>query len=597
VAEIRYAGTYTSPGNAIVTSIGSASGPPGGDNWQAVATLPGAQMPASATLHPALIVKGRIGTISRSGAVPQAGLVQVALGTSGGLISAHHVENLAVRHEESTVNSQLEGFQFCFMMVMQSSPSITDPTFGSTWNNLGGDDFTLWARSFWNGDPTTYAVQFEVSDVQWLWIDLDAVPAGDKLVEDYLPASPVVLSGTATTDLFQTTNQPGNSGEKWIHFNRLWYTPRAHGADAPLFRFGYAGAAFSGFVSKVPSGSQWGQNRSALFQTAMQNVTLQQGCFWYGVQPAGTFKPAVRAAVRYNGSPLAQTLVHRYTYVGLRLDNLLDVLARTEDFVANAAVNIENTVNPWPTVYVPLERPNNGLTANPTVFMHVLAQGQTGESYTCALSTNEAGNFYFGTGFIFVDAFRFEGMSSMAWTPSPFTPTMPDVQLRAHTVGGYGQINFLRNIRDLSLVTAYLIRDPSNLPTQPPTEPTPTVMEFQRESVAVGSLMPLLIAPDAVRQDEALEPESARIDGSTGYSRTWPLFGRPRRAFTLQWTLASTTALEAFLIANGVFAWRPRPDAADVALFQLEPFEVRWHDKGISVVTVRCVELVWTGTN
>lgn len=598
MVEILYGGVHTDPGTASVTGVGSTNGPGGGDGWQVAATLPTAKLPSDSSIRLALVVKGRIGTIRHSGAEPFNGVVQVALGWSGSSsrISPWHLQNLSVREERHTVGGAMDGFAFCFLMVQCASPSITDPTFGATWDTTAGKVLTLWARTYLNGD-SPFSVQFEVSDVQWLWFDMDAIPSTDQLAEDYLPSTPVLLT-TATSNLYLNTNAPGTEGEKWLHLFRVFYEPRSAGQAAPWFQFGYSTtpASFTGFVAKVGTSGRWGQNRAAQYRAGPQQVALSQGGMWYGVQPSGTFLPAVRCADRYSGVAAGtQTRVRRYTYVGIRLDNLLDVLSTTDDFVERASVNFFNPTTNWTQAYVPLERPATGVVSVPTVFVHGVVDAVVGESQAAAIQT-ELQSFHFPGGFCWVDAAKQEAMSVMAWRETPWSPTAPDVQLRALFPGGLWNPNSVRDVRDVSMVTAYLVRDPEYLPTAPGTVPAPVAINPGREGPALSGLPEPPLSHDAEIAEDVVAPEFARVDGDTGYSRSWPMFTVPRRRFLLRWSVAeaSLASLVEFLQDNRTFKVTPPEGGSMVAVSRISDVTVEWVDKPSAIVSCTVVELVLT---
>ena len=582
----RYGDLVAQPGAFTVSGMGSQPGPVGGDGWQMVARLPQAKLPAGTGRY-AIFVSGKVGNIRRSGATPQRGVLQLCLGLDTGTKSPVHKVNLSALEQLGP----FEGLPFQFLMVMSSSPSISDPVFGGTFDNSSGAQWCLWGRTFWNGDPLTYAVSFDVSDVSWLWWDTDRIPAADQLCEAYVPAAPVALSTTAT-GIYLNINQPGSDGQKWLHFHNVAYSPRVHAGLAPHFEFGFSNtpASFSGFSAKVGT-QRWGQQRGAAVAGA-EAPMLQQGCFWYGVQPSGTFLPALRARDR---QATAATLVHRYVYVGIRLDNLLDVLSRTETEVLNATCNLASSPL-YPTVFVALERPATGIVSAPVALVHGIVATDGLQSYEAALLTNTFDVLDDLDSCSQSDALRQEAVSCMAFATRGLSATLPAIQYRATFVGGLNAPPRSLPVRDLSIVQFNLVRDPDFIPAQPGSPGNPVALSVDRESADPGSLNPPPIAPDAELPEDATR-EDARIEGATGYARTWPLFMKVRRQFGLDWSRlseANGATVYAFLKANVAFRYTP-PRGAAIAFVQLDPPELVQVSGQVYAVRARGAELIWTG--
>jgi hypothetical protein len=588
MVEIRYGDVIPQPGAVNITGIGMQPGPVGGDGWQIAHRLPQDRLPAGTGRY-AIIVTGKIGHVHRSGAVPQRGVIQVCLGHDTGAISPIHKVNIPVGEQLG----ETEGIPFMFVVLMNSSPSISDPFFGNTFNNSSGARFCLWARTYWNGDSPQYAVSFDIADVGWLWWDTDRIPSTDQLTEHYHPAVPVSLT-TTLAGVFVTSNSPGLVNQKWLHFMALTYEPRQHLANAPRFDFGWSPTpgSFTGYTATVGTNGRWGQMRALPTAGATEEATLSQGCFWYQQRPTGVFLPGLRGADRQSGTA---TRVRRVCYVGVRLDNLLDVLQRTETEVVNATCNL-NGYPSWPDVYVPLERPATGTVSLPCVLTHGIVQTTGRQSYDAGINTN------LGTVLDFVemcaqsDAAKQEGVSAMAFSPLGLSPTEPDIQYRALWIGFHNAPPLPLNVRDITIVSFYMVRDPEVLPNVPPAVGPPLVLSPGRESANPASLLQLPIKPDGSMPEDSAR-EEARIDGATGYSRTWPLFAKVRRTFTLSWSRLSesqATTLYGFLRDNPAFALRPHRAAADIAVVQLDAPLRQQVSAHVFSMVVRCVELIWT---
>jgi hypothetical protein len=603
--DIRYGGTYTEPSSTVVTGMGFTAGPPAGEGWQIVAQLPSAQLPASTSKRMAIVVKGAIVDVTTSGtSQPTRGLAQVCLGSTSGTRSALHQTAIPLREASQTAAGSQRGTPFMFMMVQQSTPSISDPTFGATTNTVT-TTFCLWARSCYDFDTSTYLAQFIVADVQWLWIDMDAADP-DVLAEVYRPATPQLLSNTAS-GVMVFTNNPGSAGNKLLHIGCISYTPRQVLLSAPAFEWGHSTTAgsFTGFNPVLPTGAplRWGLNRAAGVPPSFNTLTVQHGCLWYGVHPGGVYLPAVRGTDRLgtSGNAATWTQVRAATILTIKLDALLDVFSRTETSVANASTSISSTAYEWFNIFVPLERPQAAITSGPTAFIHGIVQSVGTEFSTAWISTNVAGGITNINAFVGTDQTRQEGCSVMQWGPIPFTPTTPDVQVRAHFPGApTNQANVLRNVNNVTIVTAFLTKDPSNLPQPPDTDPPPTWVNWTgAEATGVVGLTLPPFEPDGAQQMGYVKPRQARIDGATGYGRTWPLFAQPRRTFTVQWTLsreADIGTLRTYLRGNNCFKIKdPLNTATQIVVAQVAPYEVSWDGRySVGRVIVQVAELIWT---
>lgn len=596
MVQIRYGDVIPQPGTITVASMGSQPGPVGGDGWETVAVLPSSKLPAGGPKRYCVIVTGKIGNCVHTGAPPSRGVLQLALGLRNGgsqSISPVHRQSISVTEPIGP----LVGIPFMFMMLQSSSPSISDPFFGPTFTNGVGPEFALFGRAYWNGDPTAYAIQFDVTDLTWIWFETSAIPSPDQLCEAYVPSSPAALA-TSTAGVYLNSNQPGAEGQKWLHFHAITYEPRAAGQAAPSFQFGYSPSvgSYSGFVPKIGTNGRWGQNRALFVTGASEVAMLSQGAFWYGVQPAGTFLPAVMARDRQTLGSGVATRVHRYAYFGVRLDNLLDVLARTETEVQGATSGL---VTPpfFPQVYVPLERPATGIVSQPCAMVHGIVQTQGLQAYEAVLTTNQNRTLDFLDSCAQADAARSEGVSCMAFAQQGLSRSMPDLQYRAGFVSVLNGSSISLSVRDITILQFNLVRDPDPNPGIPGSPGSPLLLAPGRESANPASLPVLPVEPDGEEAEDAALA-GARVDGATGYSRTWPLFARVRRTMTLTWTGISESdgaTLYAFLKANPAFRYTPKRSSTAIAVVQAErPELVRLPGGPVYQLRMQVVELVWT---
>lgn len=584
MTEIRYGDVVNQPGVRHVTGMGSVLGPGGGDGWQIVARLPRTSLPAG-TGRLVVMCNGTVGQIQVTGSgTPVNGYLQVCLGQSNGTISPIHQQRLSALEQLGT----LDGIAFQFLMVQSASPAIVDAAFGATFDNSTGDEWCIWARTYFAGDPQTYAVEFDIGNVSWVWLDSDRIPAADLLCE--VQVGPVNLTTTPAA-VYINSNAPGTAGQKWLHFHSLTYIPRNYtiGGLAPSFQFGFIDA--SAFQPRVGTNGRWGQNRT--IRLFGPDSMLCQGGFWYGVQPAGTFFPACDGYDRQQPLGLYTTVL-RYAYVGLRLDNLLDVLARTDTEVPAVTTNLASNP-PYGAFYVALERPATGIVSSPVLLVHGIVQTTGDQSYDVAVWTNRLRDVDGVDLCSRSNAFLQEGVSCMAFSPRALSASLPDLQYRAIFAGGLAAPNQTLAVRDFCIVQFNMVRDPSGVGAEPPAAASPIILVPGRESAAPGSLSLPPVLPDAAVNEQG-QSAMEGIAGATGYKRGWPRWVKHRRPFTLRWSpmkAADADALQAFLHANAAFRYQP-PRGDAIAVVQLDPVELQPVSGHLWSLQMRVAELIFT---
>lgn len=583
MTEIRYGDIVNQPGLRQVTGMGSVFGPGGGDGWQIVARLPRTSLPTG-TGRFVIMVNGTMGQIQVTGSTPVDGYLQLCLGQSNGTISPIHQQKLSARESLGS----LDGIAFQFLMVQSLAPSIVDPTFGATFDNSTGDEWCLWGRTYFAGDPQTYSVQFDVGNVSWLWLDADRIPAADLLCE--VRTAPVNLTTTPAA-VHINLNTPGSAGQRWLHLYNLTYTPRNYtiGGLAPGFQFGFYDGTF--VQPRVGTNWRWGQNRPG--RIFGPDMMLSQGAFWCGVQPAGTFVPAIDGYDRQQ--PLGfYTTVTRSAYVGLRLDNLLDVLVRSETEVLGVTTNVASDP-PYGSISINLERPATGIVSAPSVLVHGIAQTTGDQSYDVAVWTNRQRDIDGIDMCARSNGLTSEGVSLMAFGPQGLSASLPDLQYRCIFAGGLAAPPVSLAVRDFCIVQFNMVRDPSGVGAEPPTPVSPIILVPGRESAAPGSLsLPPVLPESAVT--EGAGSSAVTIDASTGYRRGWPRWVKHRRPFTLRWSpmkASDADALQAFLEANAAFRYQP-PRGAAIAVVQLDPIELQPVSGHLWTLQMRVAELIFT---
>jgi hypothetical protein len=229
--------------------------------------------------------------------------------------------------------------------------------------------------------------------------------------------------------------------------------------------------------------------------------------------------------------------------------------------------------------------------------VHGIVQTTGRQSYDCALQTDNGRILDFLASCAQSDGSLQEGVSCMGFSQEGLGATTGDVQYRAFFLGGENAPPVSLAVRDVTIVQFYPIRDPEVVATQPPGVGAPLVLVPGRES-ANPSGLPAFPYPPDVEMPEDATANFERIDGATGYARTWPLMGTVRRQWTLTWSKLShgqSITLYSALTANPAFSFRPNGELADVAVVQITPAEIVQAAGGhVFSATVRVVELIWT---
>jgi hypothetical protein len=597
MVAVRYGGVVEQPGSLTCAGRGVQPGPVGGDGWQQIFFLPSYELPAGTGRY-AIHVTGKVHNIQRLASVgsPSRAVLQVCLGFDTGSISPVHQFCIPLASQSGA----LEGIPFGFVMLQDAAAAISDPFFGGSFNNSGGAQFCLWARVFCNGDAPTFNYSFDVAEVTWLWFDTDRIDAADKFAAHFYPATPTTLTTTASLPAVSGLT-PFAAGEKWLHFQSVTYEPPNGPRGtlaAPILRHGYTTTGFvGGFVAKAGTNGRWAQSHGDQLVTAgaaSAVPVLSAWAFWYHEMPSGTVRPALAAQDRQSTSA---SKVRRWTSFSLCLDNLLDVLTRVESSVQNATSNRYGNGPAEGAAYVALERPATGVVSEPCILAHAIVLSPGRNDYEIEVRTESRvlrPHIIPAT----TRANLNEGASLMAMTRTGLSATVPDLQYRFPVIGGLNAEPQSLTIADVYLVQFNLVRDPEGVPAIPPTVGDPVAISLGREAPALGSLSVLPVAPDAAVGEEFEAAMRGRIDALNGQSPSWPLFTRPRRFISLQWsglTEAQKETLDGFIATTPIFKFTLPGESSPVALLADENgIELAQIVGGAFFVSLSCVELTWT---
>lgn len=566
MAAITYLDAIRRPGPHTVTGIGSQPGPVGGDGWQVVASLPTSALQSSHKY--AFLVTGKVMSVTTSGATPVNGKLQVCLGDGSGLKHPDY----CLEWPLSNRTQAREAIPFQFLVLF--TPTISDALWGASWPNTYA--LTLYARSFWNGDQPAYSASFQVAEVNIVWVDYQAIPTGDVAAEQFTTVTN--LGTTQWNNLFLTAVPPGNAGEKWMHFCQVTYAPSS--CD-PQFQFGSAGAGgFASFAAKIGTNGRWGMSPTG-------TAVLHQGAFFWQVQPAATFSVGVRG---YVSSPTGSTSVRRFRVLSLRLDNLTDVITDGQAQVDSLATSLATGLD---VAYWPVEVASANLVSQPCLFLHGIPQPPTRTGYGIVITTELGTTLHFNLGEPVSSPTQ--RMGDMAFSTQALGPSMPDVQYRNHWLGLTAPgLPFSYPVRDVFMVAGYFVANPDRVATVPARAAGELAVVPGAEGPLLASAVDLPTVQDAENgEDSGLDLHEIR--GATGYSRRWPTFVQPRRAWSLRWSLgdAAARAMQDFLVANLTFRFQPTRESSKVVVMQTTRPTLEQQHGRTFVVSTEVIELLF----
>lgn len=574
--ETVYLRRLDDQGAKTVSTMGLQPGPVGGDGWSVVAELPTARLESNH--HYAFVVTGKVANIRRTGAAPVSGLIQLCLGDASGTKSP--IQLVQIGAGETLAAD--EGLPFSFLLVFSSLPAVSDPVWGPVWPNSA--PLQLLGRTWWRNDVPAYAVEFDVVDLCWVWADLDAIPATDQMVT--VTTTPVSLTAAPWQNIASSINNAGTAGQTWAHFFSLLYDPGV--GAVPALQIGSStGVNLAGFAAKHGTGLRWGIGHRG---TAVAGVRHHHGSFWVQTNAGATNLPSCRGYDRVAGA--AATVVRRFACVSIRLDDLPGVAWNTTEVSANLTDQIATLFTGqrrWALELVGQQR-----SVIPWVFASGTVQrnGTARRSFASWVDT-DGGEVpaYSLTG---VKTEGDEAVPSYSSGATGIGPTSPSIQYRARWLEQvFGGVH--HDVRDIYLLSVFPVKDPDNLPPGIPSVGPPTAIVPGTEGLSPASLAAPPLAPD-VSVGETINWRRQELRGSTGYVRTWGVFVRPRRTFTVSWgpvTAAQRDTLVAFLAAN--LAWKLTPPR-ETPIAVVAVGELRWEQSSGQTfrVDIEVAELVYT---
>lgn len=594
MTEIRYAELHASPPLQTVQTVGTTAGPSGGDNWTQLASLPESKM--AGTSEYAVLVTGKIGRVQLAGTGASKGMLQLCLGTTAGTRLPEFRVNIPV-DQAPLLSAQLSGLPFQFLLFV--STAIPDSVLGSSFNPASSQ-LCLWGRTYTNGDAQTYAVTFVVADVNWLWFDLGEIPSGHFAISSMVGTNPFPTTAP-TAWQHMGASAFGGAGQQWLHFSNVWYETLGYAALSPRFTFGIsADGSASSVVKKVGNSGRWGRNRTPFVAGATETAMVQIGCLWTHTNAGATTKFGYHV---WEPAP-ATSVGKRWRHLAIRIDTLTDVRVRQQAGPDLLAQTISAPT--WPENFLTIERPAAGILTNPIVIAHGVVHHNPPPTFdpqagfaVRAFDGSPGDPFALGDSACFPqsDAPRGEACSSIGFGRRPYQVLSPAMQWRVSFPGDdVFASSTLQPVYDFCFVTFHPIRDPENVTTGPGSPLTPLVLVPSKQSPDPGSLSLPPHAPNADPLERGIL-ERNKVEGVTGYSRSWPMGARALRVMTVSWgplPESQAQAVFAFLRDNPTWRYVPPRSSALAVLSTSRPVLSPASHRSFTI-TIDVAVLVWTG--
>lgn len=602
----RYGDVYVDGSTSTVTMMAPDPGRVAA-NFQRIATLPHGTMPTGARSY-AIFVRGMLHNIRNATATPPwtRAMAEICLGTTAGLVASQAV--VLINLEPAAGMRTAIPFELLL---------VTDPSSNNEWggtlsisNNL---EVCLYARIDRNRDNDVgQQYSYAVSNVEWLWLDRTAIPVGDIVVQQPTPGTGFPTSGGVPTGLTSTPfvctfpTQVGTASQQWLHFMH-WSYRSALGSSsvnlrrAPCFKVGQYLPATTTYDYKIGTGPNINEPRFGLERNFPSNIgnlrvrpILRTTAWWHQSNPSsGTFFPTFWAV---QPQPyVAAAFVNVEYSIALRLDLLDDVLVRTETTWPSLTGNRYSPPPAEGSAYLALERPATGSPTAPIIMARGIVETTGTQDYCLEIWSNTGSPISTSTVHAQSDIGKGEGVLLSTMSRMGLAGTTSAIQYRTRWTGGDQAASTSLTVRDVQILQLNLVQGVDPDPTLPAVASYLTLTPG-RESANPATLSPLPIAPDAEQGEDATVATEA-IAGTTGYVRTWPLFARVRRQFSLQWSAlsgANATTVADFLRDNPAFRFRPHRETADIAVVQLDAPSIEQASGHVYAIGVRVAELIWT---
>lgn len=610
-----------------ISASGVQSGPPGGDNWQLISTLPAGTLDASNHSY-AIWVTLRVSNVQTFGTLPthssgvgtgETGYLQIVLGDDTGVRHPVHVHHIPAGYESTSEQGHLVSF------LVICSTADPDLVWGSAFP--GASNLQIYGRLYWFNDSPTYGKNWEVSDIEYVVADLEAIPAAERKT-DVVDLSTLAGSfgglagGGSTQSITKEVWHPTTVGaldERWLVFQSVYYqgeassiAPGALGRlHVPYFQLGYASDAAGtnrsfavGNNAAAGNGFPW-WSMTAGGDNTRRNMT--HGALWWRTFPGARHLGLNVRNWTTEPSPLPNEVptVRRSAFLAVRVDNLPGLIA------------VSNTTSPPATAYdstaltssefLTIEVTPPAMSFEPMVFASAIVADPLGAN---ASSEYRAHISTFDDLEVHAEASR----ALLSFNQQGAGGLVNVQQITTSSTGiGYGDPAFAyrfrwnqpgspppgavsRPVSDVFMIAFHPVKNPEGGAPVIPDVGDPVPLVPDAEGPPVASLPDLSPQPDAA-VGETFNTRTERHRGATGYLRSWQVWYTPRRSFSLSWgplTATQRDAVLAQITGGSLFRVTLPRESVAIPAVAVSPPQVDQASAQTWRVAVECAEIIYT---
>lgn len=602
-----------------ISASGLQSGPPGGDNWQLISTLPAGTLDASNHSY-AIWVTLRVSNVQTFGTLPtsgnidgETGYLQIVLGDDTGVRHPVHVHHIPAGYGSTPE----QGHQVSFLVICSSADP--DVVWGSAFP--GASNLQIYGRLYWFNDSPTYGKNWDVSDIEYVIADLEAIPAAEQ-------ASDVMTTFTGTSG-FQNGKEewhPSTVGaldERWVVFQSVYYQGEARDDTAspyplrvPWFRFGHASNAagddetYQVGTNAYGNGWPWWSATAGLDNTR-RNMT--HGAFWWsqleGARHVGFYARMWTTSGVSN--PSNEPVFARAAFLAVRVDNLPGLIASSVSSYPTATQSAPATAYDSTALtsseFLTLEVSPPAMSFEPMVFASAIVGDQLGANASSG----------YGAHISTFDDLEVHAEASRVLLSfnQPSAGGLVNVQqiVSSSTGIGYGDPAFAYRFRwnqpgspppgavshpltDVYLIAFHPVKNPEGGAPVIPSVGDPVPLVPDAEGPPVSDLPDLSPQPDAA-VGETFNTRTERHRGATGYLRSWQVWYTPRRSFSLAWgplTATQRDAVLAQITGGSLFRITLPRESVAIPAVAVSPPQVDQASAQTWRVAVECAEIIYT---
>jgi hypothetical protein len=617
------------PESVEITGVGAGAY----DGWQVVMEFDDLNLPNGKNREGMFIIVGSVGHNDAGGAVKAK--IQIGLREKGLVVPLDQQVQI-LPHSAQQLQAKfgvLQGIPFQHSLAyIQGARGKYQPT--------GVDRrLQLVARTFRDGDPSSIKPVVRIFKPRMMFWDLTTLGSSNYFHELYSPANGSA-AGIAANNVIKVNHQSSAlpfdatiGQEDWLVFQRITYEPTTASVGGPLsppvLEFAYGAPPLSTVRVKNPGAAnpesiyrdmKWfardkvGANvgiRETFSDGGIEIVTIKDNNTITGIRSWDPLRPT-------SGG----TIILSAEWFGVRLRALPRVAYRNQRdnrFTTTSGKQLFNGAKFTGQVHENFEPLLKGVTGNLMIAAYsqnTRARGKVparASSVTESIVTNKG--LLYGSGLYFVAKDR----GRLGETPGHLClATQKNVGTDEPQIRHFGREHFLSGKHtsgwygmDTRLCAWHFELDPEVFRRNRKKPPPPSVVVIPgREAADLSSLLALPVEPESVTSEQIDTGGENSLDTPGGYKLHWPIFSAARAIVEFSFHVGETErlALIDFFEAQSAraFKWTPRkPGATPVAYAltegpreaQLSPIATPDTTTGMFRLTVRCVQLIWTGVN